>query len=282
MRLGRRLLILLLLLPGACARPQPPVLTLGDHVIAGAETWSGEVRISGVVTVKKTGSLTILPGTRVLFAKVDRDGDGIGDAELLVEGRLVARGRSDQPILFSSAEQEPAPADWKYLYLDFARPAEISHLISEYAYSGIQIHFSKAQLTDSEFRYNIDGVRFSTVNLELARNLIHHNRNGLRYEERRSTGRVHHNTIRDNDVGLFVVTRSSGRVLVEQNNIVNNREYQVKFGLQQRRDVAFPRNWWGTTDPRAILRQFFDQRFDGTLGQADAPQFLLAPVPGTP
>lgn len=274
--------LLLLLLLAGCVRPQPVVLTLDDHVIEGDETWRGEVRIAGVVTVKKSGSLTILPGTRILFEKIDRDGDAIGDAELLVEGRLIAHGSAQQPILLSSAEAHPAPADWKYLYLDFARQGDISHLISEYAYSGIQIHFSKARVTYSEFRHNVDGVRFSTVNLELAHNLIHHNRHGLRYEERRSTGRVHHNSIRENEIGLFVVTRSNGSVLVEQNNITGSSGYQVKFGLQQRQNVSFPRNWWGTADGEQIGATFFDRRFDRSLGRARAPDPLPVPVAGTP
>ncbi|NIQ93418.1 MAG: hypothetical protein GWN87_03835, partial [Desulfuromonadales bacterium] len=81
-----------------------PERVLGDTVISGEETWSGVVRIDGIVTVKKDGKLTILPGTRVLFARNDVDGDGIGDSEILVEGEIVARGTDDAPILFSSAE----------------------------------------------------------------------------------------------------------------------------------------------------------------------------------
>jgi len=278
----RRLLAILLLLLTACARFQAGPLELDDHVIEGEETWGGEVRIAGVVTVKKGGSLTILPGTRVRFAKFDRDGDGIGDGELLVEGRLIARGSAAEPILFTSAAAQPAPADWKYLYLDFARGGDISHIISEYAYSGIQIHFSKASVTDSEFRHNVDGVRFSTVNLLLERNLIHHNRHGLRYEERRSSGRVTHNSIRDNVIGIFAVTRCRGQIPVTQNNITGSRDYQVKFGLQQRRDVAFPGNWWGDTDPGKIAESFFDRKFDRSLGRASAPGFLAAPVAEAP
>ncbi|NIO40187.1 MAG: hypothetical protein GTO41_08325, partial [Burkholderiales bacterium] len=95
--------------------------------------------------------------------------------------------------------------DWKYLYLDFAKASEIDHVVCEYAYSGLQIHFSRAQVTNSVFRYNVDGLRFSTVNLLVAGNAMHDNQHGLRYEERNSQALIHHNDIRDNDIGIFVV-----------------------------------------------------------------------------
>ncbi len=271
---------LLLLLLTACSLPSPapPVLELEDAVIRDEQVWGGEVRIRGIVTVKKEGRLTILPGTRVVFAPLDRDGDGIGDGELLVEGALVARGTAAQPILFTSGAEKPKKADWKFLYLDFAREAQIEYLISEYAFSGVQIHFCKARVANSVFRYNIDGLRFSTVNLEATGNLIHDNTHGVRYEERRGTAHLHHNTIRDNDIGIFPVTRGEDRSLFEYNNITGSRQYQVKLGLEQAGDVTLPRNWWGSNDPAVIESSFFDHRFDATLGRVSAPQPLAAPV----
>ena len=264
----------------ACAplQPAPEILHLTDAVIEDDAVWSGEVRITGVVVVKKSGHLTILPGTRVLFEKVDRDGDGIGDSELLVEGGIVARGTAEAPILFTSAADEPQKADWKFLYLDFAREGVIEHIVSEYAFSGIQVHFCKASIHNSVFRHNIDGVRFSTVNLEVAGNLIHENTHGLRYEERRGRAYVHHNEIRGNDIGIFVVTRSDDNSLITRNNITGSRLYQVKLGLDQHGDVTFPANWWGTADPSKIAKSFLDHSFDPALGKVHALQPLAEPV----
>jgi hypothetical protein len=255
-----------------------PALKLEDSVIAGNTTWSGEVRIDGIVTVKKTGHLTIEPGTRVLFEPRDIDGDGIGDAELLVEGTLIARGTADAPIVFTSAADQPKPSDWKYLYLDFAREAELDYVISEYAYSGLQVHFCRARVTNSVFRYNVDGLRFSTVSLYAAGNSMHDNRHGLRYEERASEAMLHHNDIRDNEIGIFVVTRSTDRARIEQNNITNNSQYNVKLGWQQPGNVTLPNNWWGTSVSADIRETFFDQQFDASLGAVSAPQPLTEPV----
>jgi hypothetical protein len=255
-----------------------PALKLEDSVIAGNTTWSGEVRIDGIVTVKKTGHLTIEPGTRVLFEPRDIDGDGIGDAELLVEGTLIARGTADAPIVFTSAADQPKPSDWKYLYLDFAREAELDYVISEYAFSGLQVHFCRARVTNSVFRYNVDGLRFSTVSLYAAGNSMHDNRHGLRYEERASEAMLHHNDIRDNEIGIFVVTRSTDRARIEQNNITNNSQYNVKLGWQQPGNVTLPNNWWGTSVSADIRETFFDQQFDASLGAVSAPQPLTEPV----
>jgi hypothetical protein len=277
---GRQRLLVAALLAAllvGCTAPRPS-LVLGDAIIDGAASWSGEVRIKGVVTVKKEGRLTILPGTRVVFERFDRDGDGIGDGELLVEGEIVARGTAQAPILFTSGAGQPQKADWKYLYLDFARRGELEHVIAEYAYSGIQVHFCQARVRHSEFRHNVDGVRFSTVNIEVAGNRIHDNTHGLRYEERRSTAQVHHNDITGNDIGIFVVTRSDDRAVVEQNNIAGNRLYNVKLGLEQAGGVTFPRNWWGSTDPGEIAATFFDGRRDPALGRVAAAEPLPAPV----
>lgn len=270
----------LLLLTGACrlAPPSLPApLLLGDTVISDAVTWSGEVRIRGTVTVKKTGALTILPGSRILFERIDHDSDGIGDAELYVEGSLSAQGTAKEPILFTSAAAHPRPADWKFIYLDYARKAELRHIIAEYAYSGVQIHFCKASVLDSEFRYNVDGVRFSTVNIEVARNRIHHNTHGIRYEERRGTGSVHQNEIIDNEIGIFVVTRSDDRTIFRDNNIVS-RQYNIKLGLDQSGDVTFPHNWWGTSEVAAIRATIYDHDADAILGRVRTPDPLPAPL----
>lgn len=269
--------VVALCLTSGCALGGIP-LTLGDTVIDTETVWRGEVRIDGVVTVKKTGRLVVEPGTRVIFAPRDIDGDGIGDAELLVEGALVAIGTPEAPIVFTSGAAKPQRSDWKYVYLDFAREAIINHAVFEYAFSGLQVHFCKAAVTNSVFRYNVDGLRFSTVNLLAAGNRMHDNVHGLRYEERRSEVLLHHNDIRDNDIGLFVVTRSEDRARIEHNNITGNRQYNVKLGLQQPHDVTLPRNWWGTVDAALIEQTFFDHRADDSLGQVSAPAPLATAI----
>ncbi len=246
---------------------------VGNLVISDKQVWQGEKRINGIIRVTREGSLTLLPGTRLVFSRIDHDADGIGDAELFVEGEFVARGTKTQPILLTSAAENPQPGDWKFLYFDYARKVEIEYLISEYAYSGVQVHFCRAQISRSEFRYNIDGVRFSTANISLKNSYLHHNRHGIRYEERGGRGVVQQNRISDNQIGIFAVTRGAGLTLFEQNDIIDNKPYQVKMGLQQTTALDFPRNWWG--DVRGLSAEtVFDQRRDRSLGRVTATEPL--------
>ncbi len=270
--------ILSLLLFTSCIPLQ--ISEVSDLVISDQQVWQGEVRIKGVVRVTREGSLTLLPGTKLVFSRIDRDADGIGDAELFVEGEFVARGTADRPILLTSAATNPQPGDWKFLYLDYARKAEIEYLISEYAYSGVQVHFCRAQISFSEFRYNIDGVRFSTANISLKESYLHHNRHGIRYEERGGRGLVQRNRISDNRIGIFAVTRGEGRTLFELNDIIDNEPYQVKMGLQQTTALDFPRNWWGD-DKGLSAETVFDQRRDRSLGRVTGTDPLDRPINAT-
>jgi len=266
---------LLSLLLFACAPLRP--LEITNLVITDAQVWQGDVSIDGVVRVTRSGSLTLLPGTRLIFKRVDRDGDGIGDAELVVEGSFEARGTGDQPILLTSGAPDPKPGDWKFLYFDYARHVEIAHLISEYAYSGVQIHFCRAQIIASEFRNNIDGVRFSTANLTLRQSFLHHNRHGIRFEERGGHGLVQQNRISNNQIGIFAVTRGAGLTLFEQNDILENRPYQIKMGLEQTQSLDFPRNWWGDVSGLSA-ETVFDQRNDRALGRVSGTEPLIQSV----
>jgi plastocyanin len=74
-----------------------------DQVIKSDTVWSGRITVRGVVVVGRSATLTIKPGTTVLFEKIDSNDDGIGDSEIRVLGRLLAKGTQADPILFQSA-----------------------------------------------------------------------------------------------------------------------------------------------------------------------------------
>lgn len=231
------------------------------RVVSGEERWSGVVTVDSIVIVKRGGHLTLEPGTRVLFKKIDWDGDGVGDAELTVEGRLTAVGTAENPIILASAENKPMPRDWKYLHINFAEGAVLSFIQVSDAYSGIQVHYSKATVENSIFSGNVDGVRFSTADFSIVHSVIEKNRNGIRFEERGHPGTVRENVIRDNEVGIFAVTECRGGSVFEKNNIHGNG-YAVKMGDGQGRDLSFAGNWWGEDEPA-----FFDKEADPVLGR---------------
>lgn len=274
-----------LLLGGCAARPAftPDAAagraTLPVRGIRQDETWRGEVRVRGSVVVQKGATLTILPGTTVRFEKIDVDGDGIGDSELYVEGELVAEGTRDRPILFTSAEKDPAPRDWKYLFINLSRRAVLAHCVSEYAFSGVQIHFSRASVSGCTFRRCVDGLRFSTAEGTFAGNRMTGNVYGVRYEERGSKAVLARNEITGNKVGIFCVMESPGRIVIRENRIHGNADYDFKLGNRQRGDIPARENWWGTADAAAIRAKIFDKGMEPELGAVLFEPFLAAPPP---
>lgn len=95
------------------------------------QIWSGKIYVTGDVEI--FGNLTVLPGTTVTFSVGDDrhrgdevPSDGFNDKDptrlaayttahsgLFVLRKFVAKGTPTQPILFTSAAQNPKLADWE-------------------------------------------------------------------------------------------------------------------------------------------------------------------------
>lgn len=247
---------------------------LVDLVITKDTTLSGEIIVKGPLIVKKSANLTILPGTVIRFKRVYIDDDDISDSELNVEGSIYAVGTKEKKITFTSYENDPKTSDWKYLMVNFARESVIKNCIIEYAYSGVQIHFTKADVTDSVFRKNFDGVRFSTARIDVKNNEIYDNVNGIRYEERKAPANITKNNIYNNKIGIFCVIRSDDISTIEYNNIFDNDDYNVKLGIKQDKDITMINNYWGSAKEDEIKDKIFDKDFDEQLGSVKFAPFL--------
>jgi hypothetical protein len=84
----------------------PDPVTEIEHCgsITGSETWSAEVLHRLTCDVVVEGSLTLDPGVEVYAEQ--------GTALRVHGGSLDARGTSDEPVLFASAESFPVAGDW--------------------------------------------------------------------------------------------------------------------------------------------------------------------------
>lgn len=245
-------------------------------VISEDTVWSGTVIAAGRTMVRRGVTLTILPGTTVKFAWSDVDGNRIGDGELNVEGRLVARGTPEKMITFTSARKDPGKKDWTYVMLSMSRESVVEHCLFEYAFTGLQAHLSTAVIRDNVFRGNFEGLRFSTSDLLVEHNDFRENTYGIRYESRGSETTITLNDISENGYAFFPVVRSTSEVKIMSNTVVST-EYNVKTGQEQNEDLDFRSNWWGSAEPSAIEESFFDGRRDGTLGRVLYEPFLTAP-----
>ena len=262
----------------AVAAEQP--LYLDKAYITEDTTWSGTVVLRGQNVVRRGVTLTILPGTVVKFAWIDEDGDDIGDGELTVEGRLVARGTRNNPILFTSAKESPAPKDWTFVQISVSKNSLVEHCIFEYAFSGLQVHYSTATIHQSLFRNNFEGIRFSTTDILIEHNDLLDNYYGIRCEANGSRTTVRNNRFSGNDHAFFPVRKTWETVKVYDNNFEGSKNYQVKLGQTQYKDLDFSNNWWGTSDPEQIAAGFFDKDMEPLLGKVKFEPYLREPVQG--
>lgn len=272
-------------------------LVLHDQVIDTDTKWSGEITIEGVVVVGRKATLTIVPGTKINFAKIDRNGDGIGDSEIRVLGAIRAEGRPDAKIIFASADRKPAPKDWSYLLI-FTSPASNRLSWCEFhdGFSGVQVHFSTLTVENCDFTNNNEGLRFGRAELIITGNLFANNDVGIRFTRMEGPVRISGNEIRNNRIGLFLVPSgqnirdffepdrsgipwNTGHLQISGNNIRNNVSYNLNLGEKQLWDLDITNNYWGSTYPVTITKTIFDRNRDETLGLALFEPFSLKPFP---
>jgi hypothetical protein len=119
------------------------VITFQDQRVVFGELesqfWNGVVTVSGDLRVLPGHTLTIAPGTQVLVAEVDQNGDNIGDFSLRVDGQLVVQGTEDAPVVFTEFGDDPSAGAWRGIILTGDQPSLIEHAVIEYAAWGIQI-----------------------------------------------------------------------------------------------------------------------------------------------
>ena len=260
-------------------------LMLYDQVIRRDTTWSGEITIEGVVVVGRGATLTIAPGTTIRFRKIDRNKDMIGDSEIRVLGRLLAVGTPDKMITFSSAAKKPAPKDWSYvLIFTSGKENYVRYCRFKGAFSGLQVHFSVAVVTDNVFTNNLEGLRFGRGELTITNNLFTHNDVGLRFTRMEGPALISHNEITANRLGVLLVPSgqnitdffepdrsgrpwNTGRLKISTNNIYDNSEYNFTLGEKQFWDLDATDNWWGTDQDPAIRKKIFARNRDPKLGK---------------
>ncbi|MCL7489182.1 MAG: right-handed parallel beta-helix repeat-containing protein [Desulfobulbaceae bacterium] len=277
------------------AHAEEEELFFSDTIIRQDVTWSGNIAIEGVFVVGRGATLTIQPGTTVRFHKIDSNNDQIGDSEIRVLGRIMAKGTRESPITFKSAEKNPMPRDWSYvLIFASARKNFLQYCIFRDAFTGLQVHFSTASVSDSVFTHNNEGLRFGRAKFTITHNLIENNNIGVRFTRMEGPVEISGNNITRNRIGIFLAPSSQqivdffepgrtgkpwneGHLIITGNNINANTDYDLNLGAKQIWDLAIGGNWWGLTDPQIIRTKIFDKLRDDVLGRA-----IYQPVRETP
>jgi parallel beta-helix repeat protein len=279
-------------------------------------TWSGEILIKGDVEVAEKATLTITPGTTVRFAKVEPFGpdklfpekekeNHFPRAELFIKGKLLAQGEKDKKITFTSSEQAPKPGDWGGINFNTSVGNVVENCIVMYADTAVHGHSSKVTVAHNEFRHN--GTAIGNKNLKdnpvkceitVKNNLITENGGGVIvgdgmvvehneitknqffgiYGKNLADGKVSFNTISGNGKGVILYAVKA--MVLSDNNITDNTDYNLSMLEGQTADLAFPKNWWGTADEKKIRVKVLDKATESTLGKADLGNFYTSPVAG--
>ncbi len=294
--LNRVVLILLLLLPLNAAGM--PGMEIGNMVIRQDTIWSGRIIIKGVVVVGRGVTLSISPGTIIAFRRLDQNDDGVGDGEIRVLGRLLAQGSAARPIIFRSAESNPQPRDWSYVLLfTSGQKSVIDYCHFQYAFSGLQVQFSTATVTNCLFMHNNEGLRFGRVKLKIDHNEFRDNNIAIRFTRMEGPVEIKFNNISHNHVGILLVPSgqnivdffdpghtgrpwNEGHLEIINNNIYANDDYNLKLGAKQKWNLRISGNWWGGDDLRIIRTGIFDHQCDPDLGRALVTPLSAARITG--
>jgi hypothetical protein len=179
--------------------------TYENETIIEDTTWSGTVFVGGVLTVFEKATLTIKPGTVVMFKKIDTMNDGFGENEMYIQGEIVAEGTKEQPILFTSAEKGPKPGDWIAINMMVSEGKRniFKNCILEYSTRGFHAHFSTMNLIDCEVRKNFLAIQFqdSTVNIKGC--YVHDNNQGIQFRDAFAT--IEDTRVINNEIGIRCV-----------------------------------------------------------------------------
>ena len=243
--------------------------------------WQGEVTIRGSVVVHADERLLIRPGTRVLFVFHDENGDGAGDARIVVKGSIEARGSKDEPVEFATGGPVPqGAAGWDAVLVEDAERAEFAHCRFAGAQQAVHAHRTPLVVEECRFEGNGVGLRFTGGPVAIRRNRFVANGTAVRYWE--SDPSLVANVFEGNATGVFI-REGSARSVLTGNNFNSSTDYHVKLGESQAADVEARDNWWGTDRSDEIELLIYDRQDAGYLGRvrydppAPGPSRLTAP-----
>jgi hypothetical protein len=125
-------------------------------VLVEDTVWRGEVLVEGVLAVAPQATLSVEPGTVVRFRRKEAQAP-----LLVVQGRLVAVGTRENPVLFTSNFAAPAPGDWQgILLLGSEKKNQLENCRIEGAETGIDAIFSSLSLKGVWVERAGTGMRF--------------------------------------------------------------------------------------------------------------------------
>lgn len=273
------LVLLLATQAAGCVAARAPMTVSGT--LQGELTWRGTVFISGDVVLAKGSSLTLLPGTEVLFLPPRSDQQEFVEhpyfpgSELIVRGSLAAEGTAEAPILFASADPGAPAGSWGAINIEEAPSASFRYCLFRQADSAVHARQSQVFIEQSIFEENLVGIRFHSTDMLIENNLLRRNGAAIRFHFGAPV--ICRNQLTDNGRGFFITSHPRD-YRIEANNIVGSRDYAVVLGEEVPEQVPMARNFWGTMDVREIEAGLFDHRRDPALGKVVYAPLAQQPI----
>lgn len=295
------------------------VVDLNKQTLEKDTVWQGTVNINGDVYVPPGVTLTVMPGTTVKFKRIDEKSDQnmfdivspyYPEAELIVRGKIIAKGTSKDKIVFTSQEVDARPKDWGAINLLGSEGNVFEYCKILFAYNAIHGHGSSAVVRYNEFAKNGVGISFKMEeetkdapwfgkesNMEIIGNRFYKNKGGIGF--RNSSGVISHNLIEGNKFfGIFPKEKANALisynqvtenkkgiylyqaqgVKLENNNIYDNTDYNIAVAEAQDYDVDARNNWFGTINVDKLEEMIFDRNDDADLGLVNFQPFLKKQV----
>ena len=221
--------------------------------------------IDGTVKVAKGATLTITPGTDIAFVRRDADADGLGDAVLAVEGRLMALGTRAAADPFSQRRRDirSRATGWKSASTS---PRRCTCVIARSAIPPTPcMPISPAAWSrTAPFITTSMAAASARPTFTFRNNLIEHNQ-GKGINFRNSSVDAHHNILRYNGSGMFLFENDRD-FDIHHNNFYGNLD-NFRLGDFYTGDVTVHDNWWGTADRDAAQATIYDRSKDPEIGQ---------------
>ncbi len=285
-------------------------------IISRDTVWQGDVLVHGDVRVESGATLVIMPDTKVAFVKISEFGpdklskdknNHFPRAEIIVRGKLIAQGLPGRPVVFTSAEKHPSLADWGAVNFIGSRDNLMEYC--ELSYGHTSIHCHSAQVVVSHCTFSHNGVAIGQKNVKslgmkcsvpimycvirdngggvlfgggtcpvIVHNDIRNNKFFGIFAKKSGPASIRYNNIVSNGKGIILYAVKD--ILIRDNNIAENVDYEMSLLEGQIYDVKACHNWWGVADAAGIRQRIRDHANDSSLGHIDFSDFATAPVDG--
>ena len=116
--------------------------------------WCGLVQVHQNLLVPKGVTLTLAPGTKLLFKAYRGYKEPQRRLRLRVEGRLLAQGTTREPIFFTTAARDARNGDWSMVKLVSSTGSRLRHCVFEFAQHGLNIWNTDIELERVVIRFN--------------------------------------------------------------------------------------------------------------------------------